>query len=52
MLISQADGRRTVANLLGAAVDTRRGEMRHVLIHQCLAVSRHTRPPVGTIFDY
>jgi hypothetical protein len=50
VLIAQANGWRTIADLFGAAVDTRRGEMRDVLIHQNLTISGHTHPPAGAVF--
>jgi hypothetical protein len=49
VLIAQANGRRTIADLLRAPVDSRGGEMRDMLIHQCLAVGGHSDPPIGTI---
>jgi hypothetical protein len=48
MLIAQANMRRAVADLLGAASDARCREMRDVLIHQCLAVGRDATPSART----
>jgi hypothetical protein len=51
MPIAQADGGRTIANLLRASFNPRRGEMGHVPIHRSLSIGWHTRPPIGPIFD-
>jgi hypothetical protein len=39
----------SIANLLRGVVDTRRGEVRDVLIHQRLFVGRHAGTPTGAI---
>jgi hypothetical protein len=39
-----------IANLFRAPLDSRRGEMSNVLIHQSLSISGHTCPPIGPIF--
>ena len=49
MLVAQANGRRAIANLLRGAVDSRRREVRNVLIHQRLFVGRHASTPIGAI---
>jgi hypothetical protein len=49
MLVAQANDRRAIANLLRGAVDSRRGEVRDMLIHQCLFVGRHAGTPTGAI---